>query len=165
LVNGFSEPMTQERAESHLSDKELLLFSRQLATGNHGLRAKKGRERRERTVNNNLDVGVLLEELEVEDDYSFQLDAGERKEATYANQRTQTAFAGYQGENMGVQCDYFSRSEESQLRNRSAQTNPAPRLLQREVQSQTNPAELLSRQMEIGRCFSYTQYPVRAEQR
>ena len=132
--------MTREKAENQLTDKELFLFSRQLATGSHGVRAKKGRERRERTVNNKLDVGVLLEELEAEDDYSFQLDVGDKKEVTYANQRTQTAFVGYKGENMSVQCDYFSRSEENQLRNRSAQTNHPAKLLQREVQNQTNPA-------------------------
>lgn len=157
--------MTRERAEAHLTDKELLLFTRQLTTGNHGLRAKKGRERRVRNVNNDLDVGLLLEELEAEDDYSFQLDAGDRKEVTFTNQRTQTAFTGYQGENMGVQCDYVSRSEEGQLRNRSAQTNPPPKLTQREAQDQTNPSELLCRQLEIGRSFSYTQYPFRVEPR
>jgi hypothetical protein len=123
----------------------LLLFAKQLATGNHGVRAKKGRARRERMVNNDLDVGLLLEELEADDDYSFQLDAGDHKEVTYTNQRTQTAFVGYQGENMGVQCDYVSRSEEGQLRNRSAQTNPPPKLIQREAQDQTNPADLLKR--------------------
>lgn len=165
LVNGFSETMTRERAETHLTDKELLLFTRQLTTGNHGLRAKKGRDRRERIVNNEIDVGLLLEELEAEDDYSFQLDAGDRKEVTFANQRTQTAFVGYQGENMGAQCDYVTRSEEGQLRNRSAQTNPPPKLIQREAQDQTNPADLLCRKLEIGRCFSYTQYPFRLEPR
>jgi hypothetical protein len=59
---------------------------------------------------------------------------------TYANQRTQTAFVGYRGENMGVQCDYFTRSEENLLRNRSAQTNAPAKLMQREVQNQTIPA-------------------------
>lgn len=66
---------------------------------------------------------------------------------------------------MGVQCDYVSRSEEGQLRNRSAQTNPPPKLIQRERQDQTVPAELLKKQLEIGRFFSYTQYPIRIEAR
>lgn len=64
LVNGYSETMSRERAEASLIDKELLLFTKQLTTGNHGIRAKKGRERRMRVVNNNIDVGLLLEELE-----------------------------------------------------------------------------------------------------
>lgn len=89
----------------------MLLFTKQLSCGNHGVRAKKGRARRERKVDNDIDVGLLLEELEADDDYSFQLDVTQHKEVTYTNQKTQTAFVGYQGENMGVQCDYFSRSE------------------------------------------------------
>lgn len=118
----------------------MLLFARQLATGNHGVQAKKGRERKARIITNDLDVGLILEELQAEDDYSFQIDTGERKEVTFANQRTQTAFIGYQGDNMGVQCDYVSRCEQGQLRNRSSQTNPPLRVTQREAQNQTNPS-------------------------
>jgi hypothetical protein len=48
-------------------------------------------------VTNDLDVGLLLEELEAENDYSFELDTGARKEVTYTSQRTQTTFVGYKG--------------------------------------------------------------------
>ena len=72
--------------------------------------AKKGKIRNAKIINNDIDVNLLLEEIEAEDDYSFQIDFGEKKEVVYANQRVQTTFVGYLGENLGVQCDYISRT-------------------------------------------------------
>jgi hypothetical protein len=52
--------MTRERAELQLTDKELLLFSKQINTGIYGVRAKRGKVRKAQIINNEIDVNLLL---------------------------------------------------------------------------------------------------------
>jgi hypothetical protein len=52
--------MSRERAELHLTDKEMLLFSKHVTNGNHGVRAKKGKERKAKIITNEINVDLLL---------------------------------------------------------------------------------------------------------
>lgn len=51
LVNGFYEPVSREKAETLMMDKEMLLFAKKMTNSKKGVRQKKG-ERKAKIITN-----------------------------------------------------------------------------------------------------------------
>jgi hypothetical protein len=61
--------LSREEAERHLNDKELLLFSKQVAHHEAEIKLKQKVQRKARVINSQIDVDLLLEEIEAEDEF------------------------------------------------------------------------------------------------
>lgn len=51
LVNGFYDPVSREKAEALMMDKEMLLFAKKMTNSKKGVRQKKG-ERKAKIITN-----------------------------------------------------------------------------------------------------------------